>query len=228
VFGSLPEDLRQQVSVREQLAFAYNRRAEATADRGDRATALEILEALRQEQGPTSETSGMIGRIHKSQWLEASAAGELGRARGHLKRAVAAYVEGFEADWREVYPGINAVTLLDVQGGRAAAEQKQRLLPVVRFAVEQRLSGQPDYWDHATRLEIAVLDDDDELALDVLDEALSAVTERWQPKSTAGNLRIIEQARRARGEEVVLLNHLISALHSAAGEPSSSADGVES
>jgi hypothetical protein len=225
-FGALPEDLRQQVSVRQQLAFAHNRRAEATGDRGDRGRALEILEALRREQGPTPETSGMIGRIHKSQWVEASEAGEPARARGYLKRAVAAYVEGFEADWREVYPGINALTLLDVQGGRAAAELKQRLLPVVRFAVERRLCGRdPDYWDHATRLEIAVLDDDDELAVDVLDAALAVVAERWQPQSTADNLRIIERARRARGEEVRWLSLLVRALYAAAGAAGTADEG---
>jgi hypothetical protein len=215
----LPEFLQQQVTVRQQLAFAYNRRAEDTKDRVDRARALEILEELQQEQGRTSETSGLIGRIHKSRWQEACEAGEPVKARGYLKQAVAAYVEGFEADWRDIYPGINAITLLDVQGGKAASEQKQRLLPVVRFAVEQRRRGPaPDYWDHATLLEISVLEDDAEQALDVLDVALTTFTETWQPKTTANNLWIIEQARTERGEDVSWLNLLINELYSAAGE----------
>jgi hypothetical protein len=33
-------------------------------------------------------------------------------ARALLKSAIDAYLAGFEADWRDAYPGINAVTLM--------------------------------------------------------------------------------------------------------------------
>lgn len=220
VHRELPEFLQGQVTVRQLLAFAYNRRAESGKDLVDRERALQILQQLRQEQGPTSETSGLIGRIHKSQWEEARDRGESTLARGYLKKAIAAYVEGFEADWRDIYPGINAVTLLDVQGGKAALEQKQRLLPVVRFAVEQRLrAAVPDYWDHATLLEIAVLEKDAEQALDILDSVLTTFTETWQLQSTAGNLRIIERARKERGDEDGWLSRIIHELDPISGEP---------
>lgn len=220
VYRELPEFLQSQVTVRQLLAFAYNRRAESGKDLVDRERALQILLQLRQEQGPTSETSGLIGRIHKSQWEEARDRGEFTLARGHLKKAIAAYVEGFEADWRDIYPGINAVTLLDVQGGKAALEQKHRLLPVVGFAVEQRLrAAVPEYWYHATLLEIAVLENDAEQALDVLDSVLTAFTETWQLQSTAGNLRIIERARKERGDEDGWLSQIIHELDRLAGEP---------
>jgi hypothetical protein len=223
VYSELPEFLQRQITVRQLLAFAYNRRAESSKDPVDRERALQILQELQRKQGPTSETSGLMGRIHKGQWQEARALGELTKARGHLKQAIAAYVAGFEADWRDIYPGINAITLLDVQGGKAALEQKQRLLPVVRFAVEQRLRAlAPDYWDHATLLEIAVLENDAEQALDVLDSVLTAFTEPWQPQSTAGNLRIIERPRTERGEETGWLRQLIHELDAAAGEPEGS------
>jgi tetratricopeptide (TPR) repeat protein len=220
VYGQLPEVLQVQVTVRQQLAFAYNRRAENDHDPADRQRALEILEELRERQGPTSETSGLIGRIFKSQWEEARARGELANARGYLKKAIASYVEGFEADWRDIYPGINAVTLLDVQGGKAGLEQKQRLLPVLRFAVEQRLRvAAPDYWDHATLLEIAVLENHPDQALDALDSALTAATESWQQHTTAGNLRIIGQARKERGDDIGWLNAIINELDPAPKEP---------
>ena len=35
------------------------------------------------------------------------------RAAGALDDAIQEYVVGFEADWRDTYPGINAVTLMD-------------------------------------------------------------------------------------------------------------------
>jgi hypothetical protein len=220
VYGQLPELLQQQVTVRQMLAFAYNRRAEDGHDPADRQRALDILEELRKEQGATSETSGLIGRIYKSQWEEARACGELANARGYLKQAIASYIEGFEADWRDIYPGINAVTLLDVQGGKAGLEQKQRLLPVVRFAVEQRLRAPtPDYWDHATLLEIAVLEYDPDQALDALDSALTVATETWQQRTTAGNLRIIRQARKDRGDDVGWLTLIINELDPTPEEP---------
>jgi hypothetical protein len=220
VYGQLPELLQQQVTVRQMLAFAHNRRAEDGHDPADRQRALDILEELRKEQGPTSETSGLIGRIYKSQWEEARARGELANARGYLKQAIASYVEGFEADWRDIYPGINAVTLLHVQGDEAALEKKRRLLPVVRFATEQRLHGRsPDYWDHATLLEIAVLENDAERARDVLSAALAAATETWQQQTTANNLRIIERAHQERGDEVSWLSEIIDELDPAPEEP---------
>jgi MAP3K TRAFs-binding domain len=213
VYGQLPEFLQEQVKVRQLLAFAYNRRAEEGHDLADRGRALDILMELRARQGPTSETSGLIGRIYKSRWEEARDRGELTNARAYLKQAIATYVEGFEADWRDIYPGINAVTLLDVQGGKAGLEQKQRLLPVVRFAVEQRLrAATPDYWDHATLLEIAVLENDPGQALDALDLALTVATETWQQRTTAGNLRIIGQARQERGDDIGWLSKIINEL----------------
>jgi len=182
--------------------------------------ALRILLELQQENGPRSETSGLIGRIYKSQWEEARARGESVKASGHLKKAVAAYVDGFEADWRDIYPGINAVTLLDVQGDEAALEQKRRLLPVVRYAAEQRLRAPAaDYWDHATMLEIVAHENDAEQARDVLGSALTACTESWQPQSTADNLRMMQRVHQERGENVGWLNEIIDELDPAPGEP---------
>ena len=65
-------------------------------------------------------------------------------------------MRGFEADWRDAYPGINAVTLMELCD--PPDPRQQQLLPVVAYAVERRIAaGKPDYWDHATRLELAVL-----------------------------------------------------------------------
>ena len=213
VYDELPDFLQREAKARQQRAFAYNRRAEERKDPADRERALQILQQLQQEQGPSSETSGLIGRIYKSQWEEARGAGKRFAASGYLKQAIAAYVEGFSTDWRDPYPGINAVTLLDIQGGEAAVEQKRRLLPVVRFAAEQRLRAPAaDYWDHATMLEVAVHEDDRDQALDVLGSALAASTEGWQPRSTAGNLRMIERARLERGDDISWLSEIIHEL----------------
>lgn len=218
VCEAMPELLQRQAPIRQQVAFAYNRRAETTKRAEDRATALHILERLEQEQGSSSETSGLIGRIFKGKWLEADEAGDSTRARQFLIRAVKAYVRGFETDWRDVYPGVNAVTLLEVQGDEKALSLKKRLLPVVRFAAEQRLqAASPSYWDYATMLELAVLADDAEQAEEVLADVLSTYSETWQPQTTVGNLRIIERARVERGDRLAWTEPIMDALDAATG-----------
>ena len=192
LYERLPAALKRSVLIREQLGFAYNRA-------GNRNEALRILEDIIEEQGPSSETCGLIGRVYKDKWSEAHQAGRKAEATGHLRRAIDAYVQGFETDWRDAYPGINAVTLLDIQGNEASLKIKHEMLPVVRYAVTQRLkSSQPDYWDYATLLEIAVLDQDEVAAAEHLGAALAAVREPWEPKTTRNNLLMIRDARRYR------------------------------
>jgi len=103
-------------------------------------------------------------------------------------------VKGFEADWRDAYPGINAVTLMEARD--PPDPRREQLNPVVSYANERRLaSGQADYWDHATRLELAVLARDQTRAREALAQALAMVREPWEAESTAHNLALIQEAR---------------------------------
>lgn len=186
--------LAATVMVREQLALALNR-----AGRGEEAE--QILLRLIDERGPSSETFGILGRVYKDQWQAAGESGKKAAARGWQRKAVEAYLTGFEADWRDAYPGINAVTLMALsEPPDARAEQ---LIPVVRYAVQRRVeAGRPDYWDYATLLELAVLARDQDRAYDALVDAAPLSTESWMAESTAGNLRLIREARESRGEAV--------------------------
>jgi tetratricopeptide (TPR) repeat protein len=206
LFGRMPAALRQSVIVREQLGFALNRQ-------GKRQEALDILEKLVQERGPSSETCGLIGRVYKDLWVEAKKTGSAARANGFLGKAIDSYVRGFEADWRDAYPGINAVTLLDLRGDMASLKRKAEILPVVRFACLQRLrTTRPDYWDHATLLELAILDSDPEAAQQHLGDALASVREPWEPKTTANNLRLIRAARQDRDVQEPWLDEILAGL----------------
>jgi tetratricopeptide (TPR) repeat protein len=190
----LPRPLAKTPLVREQLGLALNRLGRR--DEGER-----VLLTLIQERGPSSETYGILGRVHKDQWNDAQAAGQEFLAQGLLEKAIEAYLAGFEADWRDAYPGVNAVTLMEIHDPPDA--RRKQLLPVVSYAVDRRLaSGQADYWDHATRLELAVLARDETAARRALGRALAAVRETWEPESTAGNLRLIREARARRGDNV--------------------------
>ena len=177
--------------VQEQLGFALNR-----AGRPDEAE--RVLQGVIARRGPSSETCSLLGRVHKDRWEAAQAAGDAAAAQRWLARAIAAYLQGFETDWRDAYPGVNAVTLMELQ--EPPDPRRKHLLPVVRYAVERRVAaGPPDYWDHATRIELAVLDGDETGARQALADALAAVREAWEPESTARNLRLIRQARERRG-----------------------------
>ncbi|NTW81923.1 MAG: DUF4071 domain-containing protein [Chlorobiaceae bacterium] len=213
LFNDMPEMLKRQVLVREQLGFAYNRRAGENNDCADRVEALRILTDVDKEQGPSSETLGLIGRIHKDKWKEAQDTGDVIGAVAHLDQAIDAYRRGFMADQRDAYPGINLLTLLDIKGDKESLDEKDHLLPVVRFAVERRLSGAtPDYWDHATMLELAVLENDSGKAMKYLAKAVGVIRETWEPETTAGNLEMIERSRKARAEDTSWLKQIIGEL----------------
>lgn len=89
---------------------------------------------------------------------------------------------------------------------------------MVAYAVNRRIAGgEPDYWDHATRLELAVLADDPDGAAEALSNALAAVREVWEPETTLRNLRLIHEARSRRGEEAGWLDEVENALEEATG-----------
>jgi tetratricopeptide (TPR) repeat protein len=208
---AMPEPLRRTVLVREQYGFALNR-AERRAD------AEEVLLEVIEDHGPSSETLGLLGRVYKDRW-EAERDGSVLRAAGHLDQAIDAYRRGFEADWRDAYPGVNAVTLMEIRDPGGSAQQE--LLPVVRYANRRRVEGgAADYWDHATRLELGVIGRDRDEALAGARAALAAVRETWEPQSTAYNLSLIRESRAARGETLDWANEIESEL-SKAGEPGS-------
>jgi hypothetical protein len=185
---SMPEPVRRTALVREQYGFALNR-----DDRGEEAE--RVLLAVLDDHGPSSETLGLLGRVYKDRW-KAELDGSALRAAGHLDKAIDAYRRGFEADWRDAYPGVNALTLMEIRD--PGGNEQQQLLPVVRYANRRRLeSGVADYWDHATRLELGVIARDRTEATAGARAALAAVRESWEPQTTANNLALI---RRARGD----------------------------
>jgi tetratricopeptide (TPR) repeat protein len=209
LYERLPQDLKNTTLIREQHGFALNRS-------GNRAEALDVLESVVRERGPSSETNGMIGRVYRDLWAAARKAGISMQAEGYLNQAIDAYVRGFEADWRDAYPGINAITLLEVRGDSESLARKEELAPVVRFAVNQRLkSARPDYWDYATLLEIAVLENQEGEAVQQLRNSLAAVREAWEPATTANNVKLIQQVRQARGMQQPWLDAILSQLETA-------------
>jgi hypothetical protein len=193
--AAMPEPLRRTVLIQEQLALALNR-----AGRGEEAE--QVLVDLIAARGPSSETFGILGRVYKDRWEAARNKGEKALARGLLDKAINAYVKGFQADWRDAYPGINALTLMTLKTP-PDAQQAAQLLPVVRYAVDRKIAaGQPDYWDYATLLELAVLGKEEDAGRKALDDALAVMRAPWEADTTVRNLRLLRETRQARGETV--------------------------
>lgn len=196
--------LAATVMVQEQRALALNR-----AGRGEEAE--RVLLDLIAARGPSSETYGILGRVYKDRWEAESKAGRGLAAKGFLNKAIEAYLKGFEADPRDAYPGINAATLMELRD--PPDPRREKLIPVVAYAVDRRIAaGKPDYWDYATRLELAILGKNEGVATEAATEALAAVREAWEPETTVRNLRLIREARERRNDPVPWAKEIEDAL----------------
>jgi tetratricopeptide (TPR) repeat protein len=206
LYGTMSEALKRTRMVQEQLAFALNR-----LKRPDEAE--QVLKQSLEKFGPSSETYGLLGRVYKDRWECAKKEGRTLEARGFLKRAIETYRAGFEADWRDPYPGINAVTLMELQEKPDTAQAD--MLPVVRYAALLRAKTNGDYWDKATLLELAVLARNADEAFDHCASALATVRESFEPETTARNLRLIRESRAARGEDISWIQEIEQSLNEA-------------
>lgn len=204
--AAMPEPLRRTVMIREQLGLALNRA-------GKSEEAERVLTTLIRERGGSSETYGILGRVYKDRWQKAT---NKFIAQGELDRAIDAYLKGFESDWRDGYPGVNAVTLMEVRN--PPDPRRIEILPIVRYAASRRISaGNPDYWDYATLLELAVLGNNEAEASENLTRALPIIRAKWEPETTLNNLRMIRKARQNRNEaEPAWIDDVMNALEGAA------------
>ena len=206
--SQMPALLGKTVMVQEQLGLAYNKN-------GQHEEAESVLLELINNYGPSSETNGLLGSVYKALWFASKKEGSILKSNGFLKKAIDCYLAGFETDWRDAYPGINAVTLMELQD--TVDERQAKLLPLVHYAAERRLaSGEADYWDHATLVEVAVLSNNKDAAAEALSDALVSVREIWEPESTANNLQMIIDARKERGEDVAWVEEIREELLNAA------------
>jgi hypothetical protein len=206
LFNSMPEPLKRARVVREQYGFALNRA-------GRSVEAEVVLKEVLKEFGPSSETNGLLGRVYKDRWDKSVKAGEEFEAPGHLENAIETYLAGFQADWRDAYPGINAVTLMEMMD--EPDPRQAEVLPVVRYSAAQKAARNADYWDHATLLELAVLARDNKDAAKRMSAALASVPAGagWYLETTERNLRLIREQRERRGEQspwIVKLEQVLS------------------
>jgi hypothetical protein len=176
-------------------AFALNR-----AGYGEKAE--KILLSLIEKKGPSSETYGLLGRVYKDRWEKAyKLENDENLSKHYLDLAIEAYLKGFQTDLNDPYPGVNAVTLMELRN--PPDSRRQELIPVVKYSNHLKMAkGKPDYWDYATLLELAILAKDKEASFIYLAKALSNLSENWKGETTLRNLRILREAREKRNELV--------------------------
>jgi tetratricopeptide (TPR) repeat protein len=191
LYDRMPPPLQRAKMMREQFGFALNRQ-------GRFEEAEKVLKAVIDEFGPSSETNGLLGRMYKDRWTIARDE-KRPEARSLLRRAIDTYAEGFQADWRDAYPGVNAVSLMEMQ--EKPDPRQQQMLPVVRYSATRKAEKAADYWDYATLMELAVLAKDPDDADEQLSEALGLARAGWELESTARQLGLIRSVRETRGED---------------------------
>jgi hypothetical protein len=174
-----------------------------------------VLLQLIARHGPSSESYEIPGRVYKDRWDEARQAGKQFLSDDLIKKAIEAYLTGYETDWRDAYPGINALNLMEQS--TPPDPRRLSLNGVVRYAVERRIASEhPDYRDYATLLELALLAGDQASASEPLANVLAALREPWEAENTARNLSLISDSRKEGGESVDWENEIINELESVA------------
>ena len=235
--------LRQQALALEQFNKALVIDPEDIASRQKQAVCLGRLnrfaeartcvQALVRDAAQDAELRALAGRLEKDAWtarwrprggvgsvvepavLQAAAAGE----DALLAEAIAPYRQGFEADPRHFYAGINALTLTvlrahlaEMSGYVDNAPDTEALRGGVRWSVAAALARDPrDYWARATLAEWSLLSEDgrtvqrcwrvavaaaqgDWFALDSSRQTLLLLGELgFRPVETADALAIIER-----------------------------------
>jgi hypothetical protein len=194
--------LKDNIFMRQQLGLAYNK----IKARDDAET---ILKVIIDKYGPDPETNGILGSVYKG--LMDDNKNDPALAQEYGKQAIDTYLAGFEADPRDYYPGINALTLMFL--GEEKDPRFQKFLPLVTYANERHLNVKTkDYWVQATALELAVLDMNVARANKYAAAAITCKPQKWMKETTAANLQKIYDKATANGNiaELEWLKNIIT------------------
>ncbi len=186
------DERKGDVFLEQQLALAFNKTKQ-------REEAEQILLNIIDRYGTDPETNGLLGAVYKG-FMDDEQADELISSQ-YRKKSIDNYLAGFDADPRDFYPGVNALTLLYFEN--PDDYKFKRYLPLVKYAVERQQNiRKNNYWVQATALELAVLEFNESGARQYLGTALICNPASWEKKTTAENLKkIYDRASVREGEE---------------------------
>jgi tetratricopeptide (TPR) repeat protein len=171
-----PEDVR----ARQLEAIALGR-----VEKYDEAG--EALRRLAEEQKalnqPSGETLGLLARTRKDAWRrlwqaqQAQGSDALKAAKdtqASLANVATAYVEAYRAAPADYFPGINALTfgrLWEHVAGRKSRLPLDAVAHGLTWSIDCALAAARDYWAVASRAELALVQDETDVALEAFEEA---------------------------------------------------------
>lgn len=208
----LPRYVFETIMVQEQYAFVLNRNGNKAepVDTMMIDKAEKVLHKLEEQGKANSETYGIWGRIYKDKFDLAYKQGQQNEAQFYLEDALKYYKKGFEFDPRDAYPGVNYVTCLELLKKRKEA---LRLVPVVEYAVNSKMernkTKKPDYWDYASLLELAVIENQFSVAESFFYKSKPLANESWMFGTTKENLSKILNFRKNLKEDTAELEKII-------------------
>jgi hypothetical protein len=169
------------IYLHQQLALALNKIKQ-------RDEAEQILTDIINKYGADPETNGLLGAVYKG-LMDDNAGDEL-LAPAYRGKSIKVYLDGFDADPRDFYPGVTALTLLFFEN--ADDPRFKRYFPLVTYSVERQLeTNKNNYWVQATALELAALELNEAKARQFLAAALTCNPAKWEKETTAENLKKI-------------------------------------
>jgi len=208
--GNKNNSFDNNIYIRQQLSLAYNKIK-------NREDAENVLKPILDKYGPDPETNGLLGSVYKG--LMDDNKDDEGLLAAYRANAIDAYVEGFEADPRDYYPGINALTLMFFSD--EPDERFSKFFPLVSYATERALRTKAkDYWAQATALELSALGLNEKDANKYYNASIICKPDDWMKETTAKNLKKIydKASKENNGQELEWLKSITVKLYPAVFE----------
>jgi tetratricopeptide (TPR) repeat protein len=184
----LPNALRGKfIELEERRANAYK-----MSGKYDEAEVIlsELVEKSNTEKAPWLRA--LLASVYKHKATQALKEGKPDLANNRLKKAIEAYMQSFEDNPNDYYPGVRLLNLLYTSTLEDAKTAYAKYLPLVEFSVTRRLNkNKKEYWALASTVELEVMKGNVQAASDRAWDAVDSQHAYWKRESTMRQLNNI-------------------------------------